>query len=283
MDPIEEFEFKPLTEGLGFHNRAQQLKASLESADLARKEIQPKIPSLAEKESQATPTKRRSYEDLLQALEKPVMPPNIAHSDGPEIVEPIGRAEFKKEQNGSAQKKEAYSDAGVLESTLFPPRLKIQIETGTRRGAADSPVQNLELSPICLPGLFLDGVVVFALSLIFIVSLLVVTKLDFVSVLMSTKTDAFAQLSFALLFVCVLEMYMVVARSFFGKTLGEWTFDHQLGTDEENSRVFYPLRVMFRSLVLLLTGLIVLPVLSIIFRKDLAGKLTGLRLYRQKI
>ena len=78
-----------------------------------------------------------------------------------------------------------------------------------------------------------------------------------------------------------MQIYFIISRAFCGKTLGEWTFDLQLGRDEDFKSENYPLRVILRSLVVTFTGVIVIPVLSFVFRRDLAGKITGLNLYSQ--
>ena len=85
------------------------------------------------------------------------------------------------------------------------------------------------------------------------------------------------------LYVAVLEMFLIISRSFFGRSLGEWTFDMQLGEDEQIEKASYPFQVLFRNLLILGTGFVLLPLLSLLTGKDIAGKLSGVRLYRQNI
>ncbi|RYG58242.1 hypothetical protein EON80_27370, partial [bacterium] len=85
----------------------------------------------------------------------------------------------------------------------------------------------------------------------------------------------------AMLFVAVLQMYMLTARSFFGASLGEWAFDLQVGTDDQQRSAVYPLQVAWRTLLMTFTGFIVLPLLSLVFNRDLAQPLTGLALIRR--
>ena len=113
-------------------------------------------------------------------------------------------------------------------------------------------------------------------------SLLLVTKVDLAAVLFNTQSEITTQFSLALLFVAVLQMYVVVARSFFGRTLGEWTFDYQMGEDYQHEAAIYPLKVVWRSIVVTATGLVILPLISFLFRKDITASLTGLQLYREK-
>ncbi|MEZ4872416.1 MAG: hypothetical protein R2827_09280 [Bdellovibrionales bacterium] len=49
--------------------------------------------------------------------------------------------------------------------------------------------------------------------------------------------------------------------------MGEWTFDHQLGRDEEQEEALYPLKVVWRSILIILTGVVILPLLSFVTRR----------------
>jgi hypothetical protein len=109
-----------------------------------------------------------------------------------------------------------------------------------------------------------------------------VTKVDLSAILRGLNNDEITLISLGVFFVAVIQMYVVTARSFFGRTLGEWTFDVQLGKTEDQSKTFYPLKVVARSLLVTATGLIVLPILSLVVGRDLAGDLLGLHLYQQQ-
>ena len=57
----------------------------------------------------------------------------------------------------------------------------------------------------------------------------------------------------------------------------------QAARDAQMERVSYPGLVLWRSLFMLMTGIVFLPLLSLIARRDLAAKVTGLQLYRRNI
>jgi len=118
--------------------------------------------------------------------------------------------------------------------------------------------------------------------LIFLISLLMITKVDLMKVFTNTQTDMMTQLSLAVLFTALYQMYVIVARSFFGKTLGEWTFDHQLGRKKEQDSALYPIQVLWRSFLTVITGVFILPTLSFISRKDIPSYLSGLQLYKKR-
>jgi uncharacterized RDD family membrane protein YckC len=154
---------------------------------------------------------------------------------------------------------------------------------GTRRGGADSPPprRRLEAATLSIPSACLDLVIVVALALVFLTSLLTVTKVDLNVVIKNLSLDPMTQVSLGVMFVAVMQMYVVISRSFFGRTLGEWTFDLQIGRDEEQASQSYPLKVAARSLLITLTGLIMLPLISAILRRDVPGSICGATLYRQ--
>ncbi len=152
---------------------------------------------------------------------------------------------------------------------------------GLRRSGHSGAKGKLQFAPLSLSAAFLDFVMVVALSLIFLVMLLSVTKVEILSIAFNLQSDLATQVSLLVLFIAIIQMYVVVTRSFFGRTLGEWTFDYQLGNDQQQKSGWYPLLVTWRSLLMVLTGLVVLPILSVIVRRDLPAYFCGLHLYRR--
>src|SRR5580658_5966931 len=92
MDPFDEFEFKPLTEGLGFHKKTVSLKDGLKSTGVLDDELQ-NVPlsvpkSLVDDSAKSPMAKKHSFEDVLSALEK--MPLARGASDL-QFTEPLPR------------------------------------------------------------------------------------------------------------------------------------------------------------------------------------------------
>lgn len=73
-------------------------------------------------------------------------------------------------------------------------------------------------------------------------------------------------------------IYLVILRAFIGYTLGEKTFDIRLGLFQERYLLSYPARVIYRSFLILFTGIIILPLLSWLLGKDIAGEISGLKI-----
>src|SRR5690242_3597417 len=75
MDPFDEFEFKPLTNGLGFHKKTVSLKDGLKNSGVLDDELHGVPASVPQSLLDDAPTsaiqpKRHTFEDVLSALEK---------------------------------------------------------------------------------------------------------------------------------------------------------------------------------------------------------------------
>ncbi len=266
MDSSDDFEFKPLTEGLGFHKKTAKLSTE------TKPQTQPNVQTL---------------EQLLKTLEKPVSSSNV------QMTQPLPRNEQKAfglpdlDLDAVAPTKSARGSFDIPQpgSEVHPSyKKKATAEApALKRSAPNSPPPRLSPATTSVQASILDAIVISAVTLLFLVSLILVTKIDVLSVIGSAKTDLTTQLSMVLLFVAVMQMYVVVSRSFFGRTLGEWTFEYQLGQDGDHQKSLYPLKVMARSLLILFTGFLVFPILSWIMGRDLAGEITGVKLYQQKL
>ncbi len=244
MDPIDDFEFKPITEGLGFHKKSPlqlepELPAPIEPA--RRPELKEILPPF------------RSQQDFIK--DKPVVKPTPRTE--PKLYPPMPHAPPPK----------------------LDTRVKIEPVSQIVSTYAEPKLNAVALN---LPAVLIDAVMIFALSILFLVAVLVVTKVDLVSVMTNAQNDGMTQLSLLLLVVAVVQLYMITLRSFFGSTLGEWAFDSQLGTAAQQMSVLFPLLVLWRSIFITITGLFPLPILSLLFGRDLAAYATGLNLYARR-
>lgn len=82
--------------------------------------------------------------------------------------------------------------------------------------------------------------------------------------------------------IVVFWIYSVVSRTFAGCTVGEKTCDLRLGQPSQRLKADYAIKVAIRTTLSLLSGIVLLPLLSLLFKTDLAGKITGLRLISLK-
>ena len=129
---------------------------------------------------------------------------------------------------------------------------------------------------------FIDGLFCILLSSLFLVTLVWFTGVDIMAMLISQKMGLRAMIEIGLLSSGVTLIYYMLSRGLFGSTLGDWAFDVQLGTAQERNHLMYPFQVLFRTFVIMVTGLIVVPLVSIGFGKDIAYYFSGLRLYSRQ-
>jgi hypothetical protein len=116
-----------------------------------------------------------------------------------------------------------------------------------------------------------DALIVLSLSCVFFISASFLLHFHEVSPVL-----------FVAVYLMLTWVYMITCRAFAGASLGEWAFDLRLGQPHERMQSLYVLRVIFRLMLILLTGLFPLPLLSLISAHDIAGALTGLKLYSLK-
>lgn len=288
MDPFDEFEIKPLTEGLGFHKKTVPLAEQIKKSGLAEARTA-QIPNfgLEGKEKLQPSPRPQAFQDLLKALEAPVgrERPALPRSENVTITEPLPSP-------GTSKRRATEMEIPRPEKPTFPnltpprptstPLSKVVENVGLKRGAADSPVKMLERAPVAIASAVLDGIVIFALSLVFLVALMTITHVDLAALIFQAGIDVPTKFAFLALFGSVMLMYVVVARSFFGRTLGEWTFDFQMGDDQQHKSALYPLQVLWRSVLVVITGVVIIPLVSLITRQDMMAPLTGLQLYRHR-
>lgn len=135
-------------------------------------------------------------------------------------------------------------------------------------------------TPFHIGAAIFDALVVVGLTCLFAVALLLITGTDLNIILMNARSDLATQLGIGLLVLSVFALYSIVGRAICGMTLGEWTFDLQIGSEGEQLRAWYPLAITLRWVLLVATGLVLLPLLSALFGKDLLGRATGVKLYQ---
>lgn len=304
MDPFEEFQFKPLTDGLGFHKKPAALKDQVKSAGLAEEHLQ-NLPSTAPSSEAPISKKGMTFDDVIGSLEKAPAQFKSAMPDKSflEVTEALPRtkpAEPKIKAMDVEMPRPIQSPFPAPEifrkpttpGPSAPTVQKTQVNTnirektattnaGVRRGAADSPQGRLVATSASVPAAMLDLFVVTAFALIFLAVLLSVTKVDLNVVIRGAESEMLTRVSLVLLYLLIVQMYVVVSRAFYGQTLGEWTFDVQLGLKQDQGQTMYPIRVIWRSLITSITGFVLLPLLSLIVGQDLAGRLSGVKLYQQ--
>lgn len=385
MDPFEEFEFKPLTDGLGFHKKAEKLKQDIQLTNLSEEKIGRTVPepppksmfsqsegkSDLELDLTAPRPASKSISDLIAALPpsldflenglatentaasttadsgstypflKPRKPKNETKSEArievaatkpaasesrPQIFQPLGRADYKAPTEKAASSEKAASpmisttsqaslkaptpgtpatwsgtNAPLSARANLPPAptLRSPLKPGVRAEepvvSRTTPTETVEKKALAaasremkkasasFAAAILDLMAITGVATIFLVVILMITRIDLVAMLSHAKTDLATMFHLVLLFGAVMHLYMLSTRCFFGASIGEWSFDLQMGTDEEQKRASYPFKVIWRMALVLATGVVLLPLLSKLFGRDLFALLGGPQLYRRQV
>ncbi len=233
----DEFEFKPLTEGLGFHKKSQEKPAAAPKTAL---KFQSELPDL----SIQTPLPRKGF-DSTTSLKKPA-----ANNTVDEILKTLNE---KRSVDFSSDKSKLREPAPIVyKATQWD-----------------------------LSASLLDAMLITAGTLLCLIMLLVVTKVDLFANLYHPDAQGMVYWSLIALVATVSWIYLVGHRVFLGFTPGEWVFDQRLGKPEEFGTANYALKAIARSTVVLLTGFIVFPVLSLFMNKDVLGQWIGPELVKR--
>ncbi len=312
MELFEDLEFKPITEGLGFHRNApgnipvgaspapqnpvpsktqiSNFKAAtatfpeMPKAKTSTTPMRPAfVPSLKPEYNFLDEDSLNETKKFAQELTQPKSNP-----DRTKVYEPIGRKDYTSPMlaKSSEAAKQPSFRIPVPGAPASLSALRGQSSSAVASKVSTASTLNLGQArdmtlTSSLPSSILDGVFATGVSLILLVGVLLMTKADLVGLLSNSQTDRFVQFQIGLLFMMVLQMYMLVSRTLFEQTIGEWTYETQLGTDAQKVKALYPVQVVARGILFAITGFVLIPILSELFGKDLAAHLTGLALHKK--
>lgn len=248
MDPFDEFEFKPLTEGLGFHKKSSENIRTFE------------------------PAKRDKGLSLLDE----VTAPNS-------LTLPLPRKSRHKIENFNGGFEEPTTASTAVDDILKNLQKNRHFDIENTTASLKNPKTTEEFKPAIwnFSSTFLDSMLVLAASLLCMIILLMITHVDLVANLTKPDDGGMIYLATAGLFFTVTFIYMLINRVFLGCTPGEWAFDQRIGKPEQLTQVSYTFRVAARTLLVMFTGFIILPIASLITGKDIAGIITGASLFKK--
>lgn len=275
MDPLEEFEFKPLTEGLGFHRKKIDLGQEMKKSGVVKNTIVNDPP----------PAPRGLNPD--QKILKSPLPTKAASA--------VNSAMVSSSQSGDLHSTKSKKDVidDLVQSFRKPNET---FEEGPQKSMVILPENNLEKSSVSpsasktqsvwvlsgwdIAPFLIDLMMVLSLFLFGMIVSLYVTKVDVYEFLFNPANGIEEYITIPAILFSMIMSYTLITRIFINGTLGEKVFDMQLGSPEDTRKFSYSIKVMLRMFVVVCTGFIILPFLSLIFRRDLAGKISRLSLYR---
>ena len=124
----------------------------------------------------------------------------------------------------------------------------------------------------------LDGMVVMGVTCIMLAIVLGITGANLIALLENSTTNLTTGGVMLGLFVVSYLLYVLVARTFFSATLGEWSYEVRVGKSHQRRRWSYPIQVLWRGVIAMATGIVALPILSALVGRDLFYFLTGLEM-----
>lgn len=292
-DPFDEFEFKPLTEGLGFHKKSSlEFKNSHLTFENSEASIPSNSISLENRSSEATKTFEISKQ--------------TAKNKHFNLNSPLPRPEFKTQPASSTgfNQTSGYQPHLSLNSTA---RQSINIPTieddsiSKAQSAVNEILKTLNQkkqqeetlqkqskkliwknsTPSIAAG-FLDSMLIAAFFLLSLIAMLAITQVDLVANINNPDQGYTIYWATLLLLAGLQMIYFVSCRTFLGFTPGEWAFDQRCGSEIQQASATYAARVALRSLINMTTGFILAPVISLIVRFDVLAPLTGLQVQQQK-
>lgn len=290
---LDNFEFKPLTDGLGFDkttensekrkSRAVPVKSPEEDPVLKKESFE-----LSEQEfvkPNNTPVSR-SLKKMLDSL-----PPSVDFTEdkdremklrGPmeptkEIKTPVYRPAM---ETPVARKQEDFDV--TLDNSLSNAFPKEETKNKQFYHQMVTPQPQFKEIATSVASAIIDFTVVFSLSVVFVIALVLLTDVNFEAMVFSSKYGFRTQMELLLLAFGINLFYFMITRGLFGSSLGEYAFDVQLGSANERNHIMYPFQVLFRTFVISITGLILVPLISLGFGKDMGYYFSGLKLYSRQ-
>lgn len=129
--------------------------------------------------------------------------------------------------------------------------------------------------------LAIDGLILLSLSCVFLMTFALIVRSPVGEILRAGSRLGTGPL-FAASFAASAWLYLIFSRVFFGFSIGEWACDLRLGQPTQRARADYPVKVVLRASLILASGFITFPVLSLLGGRDLAGELVGLKIISLK-
>jgi hypothetical protein len=256
----DDFQFRPLTEGLGFQNKKEtSTKASFQTAaavtgtaaqqQAAYKKAQIPVATPSGLDL-TTPLPRKGYGPTPETAPPPATNATTTVDEILKTLNEKRKFEFSENQR---------------------PRLNDVVDTETL-------YQNSSWE---FAASMLDLMLVTAGTLLCLIVLLVITKIDLYANLSRPDSAGMVYISLACLVGAVSWIYLVTNRIFLGFTPGEWVFDQRLGRPIEHTEAIYALKAVVRTTLVVATGFFLFPLLSLIFKRDVLGRLLGQELVRK--
>ncbi|MCJ8276453.1 MAG: hypothetical protein MJK18_06405, partial [Bdellovibrionales bacterium] len=255
---IENFEFRPLTKGLGFDKTTEESQR-----DMTPLKPRPPVQKPVERKvevSNSAPVSR-SLKKMLDSL-----PPSMDFKEDvkreqrfeiPKKPEPkveakapieIPETAFPKFEQPVQEVRENFDI--TLDNSLSQAFPKAELNK-TFYHQTVTPKEQFKEVTSSFASAMIDGLMVMALSALFIVSLVAITQIDLINMVQNHNMGMKVAIEITALFFGTSLVYYMLSRGMFGSTLGDWAFDVQLGSEQERLHLMYPFQVIFRTFIII--------------------------------
>lgn len=177
-------------------------------------------------------------------------------------------------------KKDSGRAIDLTKSPLFRRDLNIDFDLGFLGGPQKRT--GFRLSIWMWLAATIDTLVILSMSCFFMLCYSFMIKLGLKSALAFTLSHENVAMTFSVFFLFSGWMYFIATRALTGASIGEKTCALRMGQPHERVKRSYLARVVIRTTLTLMTGIITLPLLSLLFKTDIVGRITGLNIYSLK-
>ncbi len=244
-DIMDEFEFKPLSAGLGFHKKTEVETAT---ASTRSDKIEFRNPNMS------------FSNQTSNTITTPNRPQNQPSMNQPKINVPT------IEDDSILKAQSAVNE--ILKNLNHKKQQENQTKT-------ESKFEWKSTAP-SLAAATLDAMFVIAIFLICMICMLAITKIDLIANFSNPGENSIIFIATGALLLLVSFVYMTLFRTYMGYTPGEWAFDQRCGKEIDQASSSYVPKVVLRSLLVSLTGFLPLTIISLFLKFDLAGTLINL-------
>lgn len=265
-DPFDEFEFKPLTAGLGFHKKNEPKQTGSQ----ATSKVEFKNNHLTfDQAPNATPS-AFNLQSPLPRNTRNEQTETRTHNDG-----------HRKSINVPMIEDDSITKAqSAVNEILKTLNQKKQQEDALAR---NSKKLTWRASAPSISAGFLDTLLITAFFLLSLILMLAITRVDLIANISQPDPQYLIYWATLSLLAGIQIIYYVSCRAFLGCTPGEWAFDQRCGNELQLASASYILKVTARSILNIATGFVVMTFISALLRFDILAALTGVQIQRQKL
>lgn len=265
-DPFDEFEFKPLTAGLGFHKDTSTTRSS-------------------------TPALNSKVDFKNSHLTFDTTPTNTVIPKSFNLNSPLPRTTTTQQAQNTNHSRQTMIHVPTIEDDSITKaqtavneilkNLNHKKQTEEALARRSRRPEWAAAAPSLSAGL-LDSMLITAFFLLSLIAMLAITKIDLLANISNPDPQLLIYWAAFSLLGSIQIIYFVACRAFLGYTPGEWAFDQRCGNELQQASATYVLGVACRAVINAVTGFALMTIISFILRFDVLAAVTGTQIQRQK-